>query len=232
LLRHGVKYRGPSARRAGDVEERVLSFEDGDGLMLEIVVTPLAEKRMGWDGAPGITGEAAVRGVYGVTLWEEDGAATRSLLVDLLGLERIDEDGTTQRFATGALGSRSIADVRSIGTFPRGNISVGTVHHVAWRVGDDRMQLDQRDRLIAAGLQPTPVIDRQYFHSVYFFEPGGILFELATEPPGFTIDEPRDQLGERLMLPPQYESSRAQIAAVLPEIQAPASAGAHYRDEE
>lgn len=231
LLRHGVKYSGPTSRRAGDVDEQVLAFEDGDGLLLEIVATPLAADRSGWDGAPGIPAASAIRCVHGVTLWEEDGAPTATLLVELLGLERIDDHGTTVRFAAGARGSRSIADIRTTGAFPRGNISVGTVHHVAWRVPDDRIQLEQRERLIAAGLDPTPVIDRQYFHSVYFYEPGGVLFELATDGPGFAIDQPRDHLGEQLMLPPQYASYRAQLSTSLPEIHLPTSAGAHYRDE-
>jgi catechol 2,3-dioxygenase-like lactoylglutathione lyase family enzyme len=231
LLHHVAKFRGPIARRVGDVDEQVLSFEDGDGLMLEIVATPLAGDHLGWNGAPGISAEVAIRGVHGVTLWEEDGGPTIAVLTDLLGLEKVDEDGTTQRFAAGSRGARSIADVRTVGAFPRGNISVGTVHHVAWRVPTDLTQLEQRARLVAAGLDPTPVIDRQYFHSVYFFEPGGVLFELATDGPGFAIDEPPSHLGEQLMLPPQYEPARAQIAASLPEIHLPAPAAAYYRDE-
>jgi hypothetical protein len=113
-------------------------------------------------------------------------------------------------------------DIRSVGGFPEGVVSVGTVHHVAWRVADDAAQLAVREQVVRAGLQPTPVIDRQYFHSVYFREPGGVLFELATDPPGFTIDEPVEQLGEHLMLPPQYEPVRKELEAVLPEIHFPA----------
>jgi catechol 2,3-dioxygenase-like lactoylglutathione lyase family enzyme len=218
LLRHGVKYRGPTVRRAGDVDEQVLAFEDGDGLMLEIVATPLAGDRIEWTGAQGIPSPAAIRGIHSVALWEEDAAPTASLLVDLLGLERIDEEGTTQRFAVGNNGSRSIADVRSTGGFIRGNVSVGTVHHVAWRVPDEDAQLALRAQLVAAGLDPTPVIDRHYFRSVYFREPGGVLFEVATDGPGFAIDEPAGHLGERLMLPPQFEPRREEIAASLPEI--------------
>lgn len=231
LLRHGVKYRGPTSRRAGTVHEQVLSFEDGDGLMLEIIATPLAADRVGWEGPPGISAASAIRCIHGVTIWAEDGELTSSLLVDQLGLERIDEEGTTQRFAAGKRGARSVVDVRTVGGFPRGNISVGTVHHVAWRVGSDRAEIEQREQLLARGLQPTPVIDRRYFHSVYFYEPSGVLFELATEAPGFLIDESRVNLGEDLMLPPWLESDRALIVGALPAIHAPTTAGALYRDE-
>jgi glyoxalase family protein len=106
------------------------------------------------------------------------------------------------------------------------------VHHVGFRVADEQEQVALRDRLLAAGLEPTPVIDRQYFRSVYFREPGGVLFELATDGPGFALDEPLERLGERLMLPPQYEAYRAGITAVLPELHVPADAWAHYRDAE
>jgi predicted esterase len=97
----------------------------------------------------------------------------------------------------------------------------GTVHHVAWSVADDAAQLAVRQRVLEAGLEPTPVIDRNYFQSVYFREPGGVLFELATKPPGFAVDEPVESLGEQLMLPPQFESYRAQIEAALPPIHLP-----------
>jgi glyoxalase family protein len=230
LVAHGVAYRGPSPRRIGDVEEQVLSFEDGDGLMLEIVATRLANDRAGWGGAPGISAGSAIRGIHGVTLWEVDGARTGSVLVERLGLEPIGEEGSTRRFGTGAAGSRSIADVRTTGRFPHGHVAVGTVHHVAWRVTDDHEELEIRQRLVVAGLVPTPVIDREYFHSVYFREPGGVLFELATDGPGFLINESPDHLGEQLMLPPQFEEHRSQIAASLQPLHAPATAGAQYRE--
>ena len=229
LVRFGVKYQGPTGRRIGEQTEQVLAFEDGDGLKLEIVATPAGTERAGWDGA-GITAASAIRGIHGVTLWEEDGAPTAKVLVELLGFEPAGEDGTTRRFAAGERDTRSIADVRTTGGFPRGNVLVGTVHHVAWRARDDAEQLAMRERLIAGGLDPTPVIDRQYFHSVYFREPGGVLFELATDGPGFTTDEPRESLGQQLQLPSRYESYRPRIEASLPEIHAPTPAGAHYRD--
>jgi phospholipase/carboxylesterase/glyoxalase family protein len=112
-------------------------------------------------------------------------------------------------------------DVRTIGGFLAGQPGAGTVHHVAWRATDDQEQLSVRSAVVQAGFNPTPVIDRKYFHSVYFREPGGVLFEIATDAPGFAVDEPADQLGHSLMLPPQYEPHRAEIEAVLPAIHLP-----------
>jgi glyoxalase family protein len=225
LLRHGVAYRGPTTRQIGDIKEQVLSFSDGDGLMLELVATPAIADGAGWDGAPEIPSESAIRGIRGVTLWEAGGAATGAILTDLLGLESAGIDDTTHVFAAGARQTGSFAAVRTIGGFPEGNISVGTVHHVAWRVPDDATQLSMREHLVSAGLDPTPVIDRKYFRSVYFFEPGGVLFELATEAPGFAIDEPVEHLGEQLMLPSGLESLRAELENALPPIHLPDFAG-------
>jgi len=126
-------------------------------------------------------------------------------------------------------GPGTLIDVRAVSEFPDGEITVGTVHHVAWRVSDDREEQETRARLVAGGLQPTPVIDRFYFQSVYFSEPGRVLFELATDGPGFTIDEPADRLGERLMLPPQYEAQRGRMEPLLRAVHAPRSMTAHYR---
>jgi glyoxalase family protein len=153
-----------------------------------------------------------------VTLWEESGDDTERLLVDTLGFRPLREEDGTRRYTTGEGEPGSLVDVRTIGGFPNAASGAGTVHHVAWSVLDDAAQLDVRARVLEAGFEPTPVIDRNYFHSVYFREPGGVLFELATKPPGFTVDEPVERLGERLMLPPQYEPVRAQIEAVLPPI--------------
>jgi len=113
--------------------------------------------------------------------------------------------------------------VRTIGGFVSGQPGAGTVHHVAFRVDDDNAQLAVRSQVIQAGYDPTPVIDRDYFHSVYFREPGGVLFEIATNPPGFTIDEPIEKLGEALKLPKQYEPHRSEIEAVLPRIHLPST---------
>lgn len=225
LVHHGIKFEGPSRRAATTPgPEQVIRFQDHDGLMLEIVATPGAEDRTGWGEAPGIPLEHALRGFHSVTLWEEQGGPTASLLVDTLGFQMIGEIDGAQRFRTGDGGPGTVVDVRSVGGFLRGIGGIGTVHHVAFRVANDADQLAVRARVAALGHSPTPVIDRQYFHSVYFREPGGALFELATDPPGFAIDEPKERLGERLMLPPQFEPFRARIEATLPPIHLPLTA--------
>ena len=218
LVHHGVAYEGPT--------EQVISFKDPDGLLLEIVGHAGAEARSAWASAPGIPREHAIHGFHSVTLWAERGEATERVLVDTLGFVPAGEDGGSRRFAAGDGGPGTLVNVRSVGGFPRGVSGAGTVHHVAWRVTDDSAQLEVREQVRKAGLAPTPVIDRNYFHSVYFSEPGGVLFELATDPPGFAIDEPVDRLGERLMLPPRYEGIRGQIEATLPPIHLPIPASA------
>ena len=221
LVGHGVKFEGPTKRGAGGDAERFIAFKDDDGLLLEIVAHPGAEERPAFAGAPGIAPEHAIHGFHSVTLWVEEGAATEEVLTDSLGFRAVTEDGTTRRFAIGDGGPGRLVDVRTVGGFLRGTGGAGTVHHVAWCVADDDAEVALRDQIVAAGLNATPVIDRTYFHSVYFREPGGVLFELATIPPGFTLDEPKEHLGEQLKLPPQYEPMRAEIEAVLPPVHLP-----------
>ncbi|MBC7788990.1 MAG: ring-cleaving dioxygenase [Anaerolineae bacterium] len=227
LVRYGMKFVGPNTRRHGGSDaEHVIEFKDDDGLLLEIVGHEGAEARSAWRGAPGISAEHAIRGLHAVTIWADAGASTERVLVDTLGFRPLREQDGIRRFASGDGGPGTLVDVRSIGGFPAGVSGAGTVHHVAWRVPDDDVQLEVRSQVAAAMLQPTPVIDRDYFHSVYFREPGGVLFELATDSPGFAIDEPVERLGERLMLPSQYERMRTRIEATLPPIHLPAPVSA------
>jgi len=221
LLRHDVRYEGPTRRGSGPDAEHVLAFKDHDGLMLEIVGHAGAEARAAWGGAPGILREHAIHGFHGVTVWVERADATERVLVDTLGFRPLREEGATRRYGVGEGGPGRLVNVREIGDFGRGAGGVGTVHHVALAVEDDAAQLAARQRVIEARLHPTEVIDRSYFHSVYFREPGGILCELATIPPGFATDEPLEHLGESLRLPPQYEPLRAEIEAVLPPVHLP-----------
>ena len=155
LLRHGIRYEGPT--------KQVISFKDHDGLMLEIVAHAGAEARPAWGEAPGIPREHAIHGFHGVTIWAEQGDPTERVLVDTLGFRPVHEDGTTRRFAVGDGGPGTLVDVRSVGGFVHGAGGAGTVNHVAWRVADDGAQLQMRQRVTQAGLDPTPVIDRNYF---------------------------------------------------------------------
>lgn len=222
LVRHNVAFEGPTKRwDANGRTELVLAFRDHDGLMLRLVGHPAAEGRAAWEHAPGISADQAIHGIHTVELWEEHGEATGQLLVDTLGFRELSEDDGTRRYAVEDGGPGSVVDVRTVGGFMRAAGGVGTVHHVAWCVDDDDAEMSLRRHVIDAGVQPTPMIDRTYFHSVYFREPGGVLFELATRSPGFTIDEPIESLGEQLRLPPQYEPRRAEIEAILPPIHLP-----------
>jgi predicted esterase/catechol 2,3-dioxygenase-like lactoylglutathione lyase family enzyme len=221
LLRHGVAYEQPVRRGSGSHAEQVLAFRDNDGLMLELVGSPGAEARPAWGGAPGIARDQAIHGFHGVTLWIDRPEATERVLTDTLGFTPLREEGTTHRYAIGDRLPGTFVDVRAVGGFGVGASGAGTVHHVAFALESDDAELAMRDRVSAAGLAPTPVIDRNYFRSVYFREPGHVLFELATNPPGFAIDEPPDRLGERLMLPPQYEPHRAELESVLPRLHLP-----------
>ena len=190
--------------KLGRVEQRfgeeVLALEDPDGLKLELIAS-----------AP--SGAHAIRGFHSVTLWEHDAEPTASLLTQTLGFTSLDREGNRARYAAG----NSLVDVLSLPGTPRGWVSAGTVHHVAWRSPDDEDQKAWRARIRGS----TPVIDRQYFHSIYFGEPGGVLFEIATDPPGFAVDEPPDQLGTTLRLPPWLEPERDQIRRALPKFRLP-----------
>ena len=220
LIRYNIQYEGPTRRGSGADAEQVIAFKDPDGLMLEIVGHPGAESRRAWGGG-GIPLDSAIRGFHGVTLWVKEAEATHRVLTDTMGFEALSEDNTTRRYAVAGGGPSRLVSVREIGGFGEALGGAGTIHHVAFAVEDDAAELAVRDRVQKAGLRPTPVIDRNYFHSVYFREPGGVLFEIATNPPGFTVDEPLEHLGEALKLPAQYEQHRAEIEEVLPRIHVP-----------
>jgi glyoxalase family protein len=210
LSQHGVAITGPTAR----FNEQVIAFTDPHGLSLELVASQDADPRRGWKQGP-VPEAYAIRGFSCITLAETRHEHTASLLTDLLGFRLIAQEGHRFRYETGAGGPGARVDVLSSPDQPRGRIAVGTVHHVAWRTEDDAHQLNWRHHLMDHGYEVTPVRDRQYFHSIYFNEPGGVLFEIATDPPGFSIDEPVEQLGTSLKLPPWLESSRSQIEKVL-----------------
>lgn len=218
FVRKGVEHSGPTRRSYAGVSERVLSFRDPDGLSLELVAHESVPEEGRNEGVAGVPADHAIRGLHGVTIWLEDGAATSRLLQDTLEFREVHNDGTLQRFSTGDGSPGTLLDVRSVGGFLRGTGGTGTVHHVAWSVSDDATELQLRERLVAAGLTPTEVIDRKYFRSVYFREPGRVLFELATLTPGLTMDETVDQLGSGIQLPLRFEADREAIVAALPPL--------------
>lgn len=196
-------------------DEWVVYLEDHEGLSLELV----ANKR---DDRPGFTYgniplEFAVKGFYGITLSEECYEKTAALLTKQMDHALIGEKGNRFRYsASGKPGD--FVDILCAPDALQGLGGSGTVHHVAFATANDATQLEARSKLLRAGLNVTPVLDREYFHSIYFREPGGVLFEIATLPPGFAIDEKPEQLGEALKLPPWEEKYRTQIENLLPDI--------------
>lgn len=197
--------------------ERRLTFLDPDGLKLRLMESPGAEKRPFWQ-AGGIEAGFAVRSIYGVALLVESHAPTETLLGDTLGFVRLASDGDEHRWQIGDGDDRAMVDIIEDPMGEYGSIAAGTIHHVAWRARDETVQRAWRERLRGSGLEVTAVLDRNYFKSIYFREPGGTLFEIATDSPGFAIDELRQVLGTSLKLPPGLESQRREIEAGLPPL--------------
>lgn len=204
----------------GDGE--VLRFADPDGMMLELVADDASPAGEAWAGSP-VPGEHALRGFQGVRATLAQSEGTVQLLTEVLGFTRHGEEGNTTRYVAAASEGQAgrfidlVVEPRS----GRGSSGAGTVHHIAWRVPDDAAQVALRERLLGLGYQVSPVMERNYFRSIYFREPGGVLFEVATDAPGFAVDEPRESLGQDLKLPPWLEPKRAQIEAVLPTLTLP-----------
>jgi glyoxalase family protein len=196
-----------------------LAFADPDGLRLELLASTGADDvREPWDGSS-VPAEHAIRGFDGVTLLHANGSATEQLLVDTMGYRTVAADGPRVRFESGDGGSGTFVDLLHDPNAAPGRVAGGSVHHIALRVGDDDDQARWQRRLFADGHPTTEVKDRNYFHSVYFREPGGVLFELATDNPGFTADETVEELGSGLRLPPWLESSRDRIERALPALE-------------
>ncbi len=205
--------------RATHHGEDRLDFTDPDGLPLALVEITTATDVDAWSGRSGdpVPESAAIRGIEGVELLVPEPAfAPLGALLELLGGTATTRDAQHSRFrfGEGPLGQSIDVLVSDV----QGQAGRGTVHHIAFRVPDDEAELAWLAELRRHGLGVSDVRDRQYFHSIYFRVPGGILFEIATDPPGFTIDEAPDTLGQELRLPPQYEGQRAQIEAILPQL--------------
>jgi glyoxalase family protein len=213
----------------GEIETRrgtsALPFTDPHGLPLVLHETGDARDFAPWPQSP-VPVEKQIRGLHSVRLWERDLSLTSAFLTGVLGFVDIGEEKEWFGFEIGGGGSGRYLEIREIPDAERGRWGTGGVHHVAWRVADDKSELEMREKIDRARRRPTEVIDRFWFKSVYFLEPGGVLFEIATDGPGFTVDEDPASLGEHLVLPPWLESQRGEIEAELPPIKPATESGA------
>jgi glyoxalase family protein len=207
--------------QTGGVETRfgdqVLTFFDPDGLRLELVATTEADPRT---PAPSkdVPAEHAIRGFHSSTLGLTNAKATSAVLVNTMGYRQVAQTGPRTRYTVATGGPGTYVDLLTDPSLPRGLNGAGTIHHVAFRTPDDANQEEALTALHADGLSSSPIIDRAYFKSLYYREPGGVLFEIATDQPGFAIDEPVETLGQKLSLPPRLEPHRAEIEAALPKL--------------
>lgn len=211
LKKFGINYKNPVERFEN---EAAVYFEDPDGLGLELIFND-ADKRPGFTYGH-IPLEYSIKGFYSVEIWEEGYERTAAILIEQMDHTLIAEKGNRFRFAA-TVSPGNFIDILCSPESLRGLSGGGTVHHIAFATPDAQTQKQARERILKRMLNPTPVLDRQYFTSVYFREPGGVLFEIATSGPGFAIDESKEQLGEALKLPSWYEQYRNQIEqAVIP----------------
>jgi glyoxalase family protein len=199
-----------------------LRFQDPDGMALELVEHQAAAAAGVHPDSP-VPDAKAIRRFHGATLTLRGVDATAGVLCEALGMTPNGQDGAYMRFAPAGPGE-GVIDLLRHPTASNGSLGAGSVHHVAFRAADSAQQLQLRGRLLGHPLSVTPVVDRQYFRSIYFREPGGVLFEVATDGPGFLIDEPEATLGEALKLPPQYQARRAAIEAILAPVTLPRQA--------
>jgi glyoxalase family protein len=200
--------------------ETVLSFKDPDGMRLALVALPGIENEPAWSGGE-VPAEHAIRGFHSATLLLRDAAPTAAILTEVLGFSEAGRERSTVRFKADGTEIGGLVDIRAVGDFPRGQQGGGSVHHIAFRAADEAAELAMMKKLAEShGIRTTNQKDRNYFRSLYFREPGGVLFEIATDIPGFTVDEPVASLGQSLKLPPQYESRRRDIEAGLPALAA------------
>ncbi len=218
LERHGVESAAMHVRDRGEV----IAFKDPDGLPVELVARAGSRDGAPWAGA-GVPPERAIRGIFGVTLLVKRAAETVALL-GMLGLRHESTRGSRLRCIAGADGAGSVVEVAEFPLLEAGSLSAGTVHHVALRAPDAAAQRYWRDRVADAGIAVTRVIDRTYFRSIYFREPGGVLIEVATDGPGFAVDEAVQRLGAALMLPESLAAQRERLARQLPPLRLPRAA--------
>ena len=216
LTAKGVALEGPFDRFG----EKVIAFSDPDGMGVELVATANSKDDRAFEAGP-IPLQFAIRGFHSATLSEADKGPTARLLTDTMGFKLIAQDGNRFRYAADSGESARLVDVLHLPDERHGRVLVGSVHHIAWRTPDDAQQGAWLDELSKLHYGVSPVMDRKYFHSIYYREPGNILFEIATDPPGFAVDEAAETLGTHLVLPSWLEPERARLEAVLPPLTLP-----------
>lgn len=197
--------------------EKHLAFQDPDGLRLNLIEAKQKDDRNG-NETPEINADVAIRGFHTVTLTLNNIKATAAILTEVFGYKQVEQDGNLYRYQTDAVENAALVDLLKEPQAQRGLNAGGTNHHVAFRVKDEETLMKVREKIVARGLHITEKINRDYFFSLYFREPGGVLFEIATNNPGFATDETVETLGSSLQLPDQFESMRDQIEKGLPEL--------------
>ena len=208
-------------RMSARFDEELIRFIDPDGLLIELIESAPPPKVEHWHGSS-VPAEHSIRGFHSVSAALEGYERTAKLLTETFGYRLVNQSNNRFRFAShNETAAGRVIDLLCMPDAHPGRVAAGSVHHIAFRARDDAEQRQWREHLVSLGYNVTPVIDRVYFHSIYFREPGGILFEIATDPPGFTLDEDLNRFGESLRLPPWLESSRAQIEKVLAMIALP-----------
>lgn len=213
LTEFGITYGDPQPRFG----QQVISLYDPSGLLLELVTVPDEEAGSGWQGST-VPAEHTIRAFHSATMLVVNQAPSAQLLTEVLGFQLVGNEGNRSRFALESGQHSMLVDVVERTDAPYGRMGAGTVHHIAWRVSSDEEQLAWQRVLRQHGVDVTEVRDRQYFRSIYFHEPGRVLFEIATDAPGFAVDEAPETLGTALKLPPWLEGRREHLERTLPPI--------------
>ena len=214
FVEKGVAHETP-VKRFGEI---TVAFKDSDGTRLALAGAKAIEPADAW-GAGRVPPEHAIRGFHGVSLLLAEAAPTAAILSDVFGFVADGREGSTERYRAPDVATGGVVDLTTAGEFLAARQGAGSVHHIAFRAVDDAAQAAMAKKLVQDHrLYPTEQKDRNYFRSVYFREPGKVLFEIATDPPGFAIDEPIESLGQALKLPPFLEGRRAEIEAALPAL--------------
>lgn len=197
--------------------EKYLTVLDPDGLKLELTASKTADSRTPWE-TDEVKAENAIKGFHNVTITTNKMQPTADILTGVFGYKLLEQHVSRYRFITDTVENANIVDLVEVAGEVAGHVAGGSVHHVAFRVKNEEVLMQYRDRIAALGLHITEKIDRNYFYSLYFREPGGVLFELATDNPGFAVDEPVEELGLNLKLPAQYEQFRSTLEKTLPKL--------------